>query len=83
MADDREFHCADVGERNRRLANWAGKRMGFTGAWLDAYEQEVAAADYESPGCEDVVRKIAADFANHDVAIDADAIRAQIRRLGG
>lgn len=83
MADDREFHCADVGERNRRPAQWAGRQMGFTGAWLDAYEQEVAAADYEAPGCEDVVRKIAADFANHDVAIGADAIRAQIRRLGG
>jgi hypothetical protein len=83
MTDDREFHCADVGERNRRLAQWAGKHMGFSGAWLDAYEQEVAAADYEAPGSEDVVRKIAADFANHGVALDATAIRAQIARLGG
>ncbi|MCM0021449.1 MAG: DUF1476 domain-containing protein [Tagaea sp.] len=83
MTDDREFHCADVGERNRRLAHWAGKHMGFAGAWLDAYAHEVAAADYEAPGSEDVVRKIAADFANHGVAIDAPAIRAQIRRLGG
>jgi hypothetical protein len=83
MADNREFHCADVHERNRRLAQWAGRQMGFTGAWLDAYEQEVAAADYEAPGSEDVVRKIAADFANHGVTLDAGAIRAQIRRLGG
>jgi hypothetical protein len=83
MIDDREFHCADVGERNRRLAQWAGKRMGFAGAWLEAYEQEVAAADYEAHGSEDVVRKIAADFSNHGIVIDAAAIRAQIRRLGG
>ena len=83
MTDDREFQCADVRERNRRLAQWAGRQMGFSGAWLDAYEQEVAAADYEAPGSEDVVRKIASDFANHGVTLDADTIRAQIRRLGG
>lgn len=35
------------------------------------------------PNAEDVVRKIAADFANHDIAIDAAEIRAQIRRFGG
>ncbi len=83
MTDDREFQCADVRERNRRLARWAGRHMGFSGAWLDAYEQEVAAADYEAPGSEDVVRKIASDFAIHGVTLDADTIRAQIRRLGG
>ncbi len=83
MADDREFRCADIRERNRRLARWAGRHMGFSGAWMDAYEQEVAAADYEAPGSEDVVRKIAADFASHDIAIDATEIRAQIRRFGG
>ncbi|MBC8793271.1 MAG: DUF1476 domain-containing protein [Tagaea sp. CACIAM 22H2] len=83
MVDDREFRCADIRERNRRLARWAGRRMGFSGAWMAAYEQEVATADYEAPGCEDVVRKIAADFAHHDIAIDAAEIRAQIRRLGG
>jgi hypothetical protein len=83
MTDDQEFQCADVRERNRRLAQWAGRHMGFSGAWLDAYEQEVAAADYEAPGSEDVVRKIASDFAIHGVTLDADTIRAQIRRLGG
>lgn len=83
MIDDREFRCADIRERNRRLARWAGQHMGFSGAWMDAYEQEIVTADYEAPGCEDVVRKIAADFANHDIAIDAAEIRAQIRRFGG
>lgn len=37
-------------ERNRRLAQWAGRHTGFSAAWLDAYEQEVAAADSEAPG---------------------------------
>ena len=27
MTDDREFQCADVRERNRRLAQWAGRHM--------------------------------------------------------
>jgi len=36
MTDDREFQYADVRERNRRLAQWAGRQMSFSGAWLDA-----------------------------------------------
>jgi len=83
MIDDREFTCARVQLRNQRLALWAGRQLGFADAWLTAYVQEIATADYALPGSEDVVAKIAADFAEHNVAIDAPAIRQQIRRLGG
>jgi hypothetical protein len=83
MVASDEFTCPRNHARNRRLALWAGRQLGFTDPWLTAYVQEVVTADYALPGSEDVVAKIAADFAEHGVAIDAPAIRLQIRRLGG
>lgn len=83
MVDSGEFTCARIQQRNQRLALWAGRQLGFADPWLTAYVQEVVTADYALPGSEDVVAKIAADFAEHGVAIDASAIRLQIRRLGG
>ncbi|MCA3263126.1 MAG: DUF1476 family protein [Telmatospirillum sp.] len=83
MVDLREFTCPRAQARNRRLALWAGRQLGFVEPWLEAYVQEVITADYALPGTEDVVAKIAADFADHGVAIEATAIRQQIRHLGG
>jgi hypothetical protein len=83
MVDSGEFTCARVAMRNQRLALWAGRQLGYSEPWLAAYVQEVVTADYALPGSEDVVAKIAADFAEHGVALDAAAIRLQIRRLGG
>jgi hypothetical protein len=83
MVDLHEFTCPRAQARNRRLALWAGRQLGFVEPWLEAYVQEVITADYALPGTEDVVAKIAADFADHGVAIEASAIRLQIRHLGG
>jgi len=83
MSDDSEFKCSRVRHRNDRLARWAGRHLGFSGRWLDAYVEVVATADYDSPGHDDVVRKIAGDFAAGGVALGAEAIRRQIARLDG
>ena len=83
MDNLREFTCPRAQARNRRLALWAGRRLGYAEPWLEAYVQEVITADYALPGTEDVVAKIAADFADHGIAIEAAAIRQQIRHLGG
>ena len=78
-----EFACPDIRARNERMARWAGRLMGFSGAWLDAYVEEVVTADYDSPGHDDVVRKIAGDFAASGIALDAVAIRRRIAQLDG
>jgi len=83
MSEDFEFKCARVKLRNERLARWAGRHMGFSGPWLDAYVEEVVTADYDSPGHDDVVRKIAGDFAANGIGLDAEAIRRRIARLDG
>jgi hypothetical protein len=57
--------------------------MGFSGPWLDAYVEEVVTADYDSPGHDDVVRKIAGDFAASGIALDAAAIRRRIAQFDG
>ncbi|MBL8833621.1 MAG: DUF1476 family protein [Rhodospirillales bacterium] len=83
MSDDFEFRCARIKQRNERLARWAGRQMGFSGPWLDAYVEEVVTADYDSPGHDDVVRKIAGDFLSHGVALGAEDIRRRIGQLDG
>jgi hypothetical protein len=52
--------------------------MGKTGAAANAYALEVVKADFEEPGHEDVVRKVAGDLG--DIA-DADTIRAKMDEL--
>jgi len=81
MSEDFEFKCARIRHRNERLARWAGRHLGFSGPWLEAYVEEVVTADYDSPGHDDVVRKIAGDFASSGIALDADAIRRRIARF--
>jgi hypothetical protein len=82
MSGPDEFSCLNVRARNERLALWAGRLMGFSGPWLVAYVEEVATADYEQPGHEDLVRKIAGDFRVHGVSIGPEAIRERLARGG-
>ena len=64
--------------RNKLLGLWAAELMGKTGDAANAYALEVVKADFEEPGHEDVVRKVAGDLG--DIA-DADTIRAKMDEL--
>ena len=82
MPNADEFACPDIRARNERMARWAGRLMGFSGPWLDAYVEEVATADYDSPGHDDFVAKIAGDFRAHGVAFGPEEIRRRLVRVG-
>lgn len=66
--------------RNKALALWAADKMGYDEAAAEAYVKAVIHADFEETGSEDVVRKIVGDFEAKGVAIDADAVRAELDR---
>lgn len=68
---------ADV-RRNKLLGLWAAELLGKTGDEANAYAAEVVKSDFEEPGHEDVVRKVAADLG--DLA-DADTIRGKMDEL--
>ena len=63
---------------NKLLGLWAAELLGKTGDEADAYAREVIKSDFEEPGNEDVVRKVAGDLG--DLA-DADTVRAKIKEM--
>jgi hypothetical protein len=77
-AHDEEMKFRAEARRNKLLGLWAAELMGKTGDAANAYALEVVKADFEEPGHEDVVRKVAGDLG--DVA-DADTIRAKMDEL--
>ena len=60
---------------NRLLGMWAGGLLGKSGADAEAYAKEVVLADFEKPGHEDVIEKVAKDLSGK--GIDAGTIRKE------
>jgi hypothetical protein len=62
FARDEELRFKANARRNKTLGLWAAAKLGMSGAEADAYAREVIAADFESPGDDDVFRKVRKDF---------------------
>jgi hypothetical protein len=60
---------------NRLLGMWAAGLIGKSGTDAEAYAKEVVLADFEKPGHEDVIDKVAKDLAAK--GIDANTIRKE------
>jgi len=81
FALDEEQKFKAEARRNRLLGLWAAEKLGITGDAAAAYAKEVVAADFEEAGDNDVLRKVAADFAAKNVTITELAIRAKMNEL--
>ena len=60
-AHDEDLRFRATARRNKRLAAWAAEKLGKPDP--AAYFKEVMAADLTEAGDQDVIRKLAADFA--------------------
>jgi hypothetical protein len=80
-AHDEETRFKVMARRNKLLGLWAAGEMGVSGPASEAYAKEVIAADFEEAGDDDVLRKVARDFATKGVARDNSAIRAKMEEL--
>jgi len=78
-AHDQETKFRIVARRNKLLGQWAGALLGKSD--IDAYAKEVVTADFDEPGEEDVVRKVAADFAAGGISHSAETIRDKMMEL--
>lgn len=81
FAQDEALRFRVTARRNKLLGLWAAEKLGE--ADRDAYAKTVVAADFDRPGDDDVLEKVAADFVNKGIAIDAAAIRSEMTRLLG
>lgn len=78
FAHDEEMKFRAQARCNKLLGLWAAELLGKTGEEAEDYAKQVVLADFEKPGHEDVVRKVADDLG--DLA-DADTIRSKMDEL--
>ena len=76
---DQEFQFKATARRNKLLGLWAAEKLGLSGGDADAYAKEVVVADFEEPGDDDVLRKVAGDLAGKGAS--ADDVRREMDRL--
>ncbi len=79
---DQELAFKAKARRDKLLGLWAAAQMGLTGDAAEAYAKDVVAADLQRPGDDDVVEKIARDFAAKGVKIDGHRINQELARCG-
>lgn len=78
FAHDEELRFKAMARRNKMLGLWAAGLLGKTGADAEAYSKEVVMADFEEPGDDDVLRKVAKDLEGK---VTEQQIRAQMAEL--
>jgi hypothetical protein len=78
---DEELKFKVTARRNRLLGEWAGRQFGLAGAELEAYAKSVVMADFDKPGDDDVLEKVAGDFRTRGLPLGAGAIRAEMDKL--
>ena len=61
-AHDEETKFKIAARTNKLLGLWAADLMGKTGDDAESYALEVVKSDFEKPGHDDVIEKVAGDF---------------------
>ena len=75
FAHDQDLKFKAESRRNKALAEWAGAKLGLTGAALEDYIKAVRRADLAEKGDDDVFGKVKADLAATGVKVDDADIR--------
>lgn len=76
FAHDADLKFKAESRRNKYLAEWAGAKLGKSGAELEAYVKDVRRSDLQAAGDDDVFAKVKADFVAKGVTVaDADLRR--------
>ena len=75
FAHDADLKFKAESRRNKALAEWAGAKMGLSGAELEDYIKAVRKADLAEKGDDDVFGKVKADLAAKGVAVTDAEIR--------
>lgn len=81
FAHDAETEFKAVARRNRLFGIWAGERMGLTPESLEEYAKAVVKSDFEQPGDEDVLRKVAGDLKGAGLEVRESELRSKMDEL--
>ncbi len=78
---DPELRDGLVARRNVLMGLWAAARLGLEGRDAEAYAWRVHLADFDAPGHDDVVAKIAADLRRHGASVCERSLRQRMREM--
>lgn len=81
FAHDKELLFKATARRNKLLGLWAAEKLGKSGEAAGAYAKEVVLADFDEPGDDDVLRKVAADFKAAGITMSDQELRYEMDRL--
>ena len=81
FAHDSEMQFKAEARRNKLLGLWAAEKMGITGDAAESYARSVVLADLKEKGDDDVFAKVADDFKEKGVPVEADELRGKMREL--
>ncbi len=81
FAHDQDLRFRAESRRNKMLAEWAGAKLGISGAALEDYIKAVRKADLAEKGDDDVLRKVKADFAEKGLDVSDAEIRQTMTEL--
>ena len=79
FALDAEQEFKANARRNRLLGEWAAELMGLESP--AEYAKAVVKSDFEQPGDEDVLRKVAGDLKGSGVAVSEGEVRRKMDEL--
>jgi hypothetical protein len=75
FALDQDLRFKAESRRNKALAEWAGAKMGLSGAEIEEYVRAVRKADLAEKGDDDVFRKVKGDLAAKGLKVEDAEIR--------
>ena len=78
FAHDADLKFKAESRRNKMVAEWAAGHLKLSGAAVEDYVKAVRKADLAEKGDDDVVRKIAKDFADGGVKVSDAEIRKKM-----
>ncbi len=67
--------------RNKLLARWAADHLGFQGKGADEYVAGIVEGEFHHQRDDELVERIASDFAARGLAVDRYRIRAELARF--
>lgn len=76
FAHDADLKFKAESRRNKALAEWAGAKLGLSGAELEDYIKAVRKADLAEKGDDDVYRKVKADLDAKGIAVSETEVRS-------
>lgn len=81
FSHDKELEFRIQAKRNRLFGLWAAEQMGLIEDDRESYAQEVIMANFETPGDEGVINKVAFDLLKKEVEMTDRRLKKELERL--